>query len=231
MSSLRQNVLIWTNSICNDPISIEVHVRKWGRLTLQSVNLETQFTPESESESRPVVSNSLRPYGSTVHGILQARILEWASFSFSRGSSQPRDLIQVSCIAGRFFTSWATREAQEYWSGSIPFPADLPNLGIEPGSHALQVDSLPNELWGKPNSPLAALFLCDCKDKFPQFHVFSFLNFSFSSLRIMGRFFTIWAHQGSPMEDWGQEEKGAVEDKIVGWHYQLNRYVRADFRR
>ena len=52
----------------------------------------------------------------TVHGILQARILEGVAFSFSSGSSQPRDRIQVSHIAGGFFTSWATREAQEYWS-------------------------------------------------------------------------------------------------------------------
>ena len=40
-----------------------------------------------------------------VHGILQARILEWVAFPFSRGSSQPRDQTQVSRIAGRFFTS------------------------------------------------------------------------------------------------------------------------------
>ena len=51
------------------------------------------------------------PMGYTVHGILQARILEWIAFPFSSGSSQPRDWTQVSCIAGRFFTSWATREA------------------------------------------------------------------------------------------------------------------------
>ena len=38
------------------------------------------------------------------HGILQARILEWGAFPFSRGSSQPRDRTQVSCIAGGFFT-------------------------------------------------------------------------------------------------------------------------------
>ena len=50
-------------------------------------------------------------------GIRQARILERVAFPFSRGSSQPRDWTQVSCIAGGFFTSWATREAQEYWSG------------------------------------------------------------------------------------------------------------------
>ena len=41
----------------------------------------------------------------TVHGILQARILEWVAFPFSRGSSQPRDRTQVSHIAGGFFTS------------------------------------------------------------------------------------------------------------------------------
>ena len=53
----------------------------------------------------------------TVHGILQARILEWVAFPFSRGSPQPRDQTQVSCIAGGFFTSWATRGTQEYCSG------------------------------------------------------------------------------------------------------------------
>ena len=42
--------------------------------------------------------------GSAVHGIFQARILEWAAISFSRGSSQPRDRTLVSCIAGRHFT-------------------------------------------------------------------------------------------------------------------------------
>ena len=52
-----------------------------------------------------------------VHGILQARILEWVAVPFSRGSSQARDLIQVFYIAGGFFTGWAVREAHEHWSG------------------------------------------------------------------------------------------------------------------
>ena len=52
-----------------------------------------------------------------VHGILQARVLKWVTFHFSRGSSQPRDWTQISSIPGWFFTSWATKEAQEYWSG------------------------------------------------------------------------------------------------------------------
>ena len=81
---------------------------------------------------------------------LKDRILEWVAFPFSRGSSQHRDQTQVSCIAGRFFTIWATREAQEYWSRwPNPSPADLSNPAIEPGSPVLKVDSLPPELPGK----------------------------------------------------------------------------------
>ena len=49
--------------------------------------------------------------GSSVHGILQARILEWVAIPFSRGSSWPRDPTRLSHIAGRFFTIWATRKA------------------------------------------------------------------------------------------------------------------------
>ena len=51
------------------------------------------------------------PSGSSIHGLLQARILEWVVIPFSRGSSWSRDWTRVSCIAGRFFTVWATREA------------------------------------------------------------------------------------------------------------------------
>ena len=49
--------------------------------------------------------------GSSVRGIFQARVLEWVAISFFRGSSQPRNWTQVSCIAGRCLTVWATREA------------------------------------------------------------------------------------------------------------------------
>ena len=51
------------------------------------------------------------PMHYTVHGILQARILKWVAFPFS----QPTDRIQVSLIAGRFFTSWTIREAPYIW--------------------------------------------------------------------------------------------------------------------
>ena len=52
--------------------------------------------------------------GSYVHGILQARILEWVAISFSKGFPQPRDRTWVSCIAGRCFILWATREAPTF---------------------------------------------------------------------------------------------------------------------
>ena len=66
--------------------------------------------------SRSVMSNSLRPMdcslsGSSIHGIFQARVLEWIAISFSRGSSRPRNGTRDSRIAGGRFTVWATREA------------------------------------------------------------------------------------------------------------------------
>ena len=68
----------------------------------------------SYSESRSVVSDSLCPMDYTVYGFLQARILEGVAFPFSRESSQPRDQTQVSCIASRFFTVWATQGRAEW---------------------------------------------------------------------------------------------------------------------
>ena len=55
------------------------------------------------------------PPGSPLHGILQARILERIATAFSRGSSWPRDQTQVSCIAGRFFTIWATGKSWRHY--------------------------------------------------------------------------------------------------------------------
>ena len=66
--------------------------------------------------------------GSSIHGIFQARVLEWIVISFSRGSSWPKNRTQVSRIAGRCFTVWATREAKLNKQGDniqpwyTPFP-------------------------------------------------------------------------------------------------------------
>ena len=75
-----------------------------------SSGLVWMWVKQKVTQSSPTLCD---PMDYTVHGILQGRILEWVSFPFSKGSSQPRDKTQVSRIAGRFFTSWATREARE----------------------------------------------------------------------------------------------------------------------
>ena len=51
-----------------------------------------------------------KPPGSPLHGIFQVRTLEWVAIPFFRGSSRPKDQTQVSCTAGRFFTTWVMRE-------------------------------------------------------------------------------------------------------------------------
>ena len=67
----------------------------------------------SEKQSCPTLCDPMdcSPPGSSVQEILQARIREWIAIPFSRGSSQPRHRTQVSRIAGRRFTIWATKEA------------------------------------------------------------------------------------------------------------------------
>ena len=62
---------------------------------------------------------------SSIHGVLQARILEWIAMPFSRGSSWPRDQTQVSCIADRFFTTWAQGKPVPIWTAFLPF--EVPN--------------------------------------------------------------------------------------------------------
>ena len=83
---------------------LPIELFQWATLADQRVgewcDIYTSLPP-----SLSVTSDSLRP-----EGILQARILEWVAFPFSRVSSRPRDQSQVSHIVGRFFTSWATRE-------------------------------------------------------------------------------------------------------------------------
>ena len=75
-------------------------------------------------------STLCEPMDYAVHGILQARILEWVVY-------------------------WSVEEFQYTgileWRSLFPSPGDLPNLGMEPRSPALQVDSLPAELLGKPH--------------------------------------------------------------------------------
>ena len=90
---------------------------KWISANHLSVSLlSISSVPESESvvaQSCLTAGNptDCSPPGSSVHGILQARVLEWVAIPFSKGSSHPRDGTWASCTAGRFFTAWATKEA------------------------------------------------------------------------------------------------------------------------
>ena len=63
--------------------------------------------------------------GSSIHGIFQARVLEWIAISFSRRSSRSRDWTWVSRIVGRCFTDWATREVHNIWEEYIILNAIL----------------------------------------------------------------------------------------------------------
>ena len=89
-----------------------VHSLYWYLRILPRVHAHLLW---SGSERCSVVSNSSRPLdynppGSSVHETLQAKILEWVAVPFPRGFSWPRDWTQVYCIAGIFFTVWATRK-------------------------------------------------------------------------------------------------------------------------
>ena len=112
-------------------------------------DLHTAFHRESESEvaqSCPILCYPMdcSPPGSSVHGILQARVLEWVAISFSRGSSRPRDRTQVSHIAGRRFNLWATREAP----GDQIILSDRRHMLGSPTSHLCPAANFGTILWG-----------------------------------------------------------------------------------
>ena len=89
------------------------------------------------------------PPDSSVHGDSPGKNTGVSCHAFFQGIFPTQGRTQVSPMAGGFFTDWATRKAQEYWSGwPIRSPGDLPHPGLELGSPALQADS-PAELPGK----------------------------------------------------------------------------------
>ena len=95
------------------------------------------------AQSCPTLCNPMdcRLPRSSLHGISQARILEWVAISFSRLSSQPRDRSWVSCISGRFFTIWATREALRSADNTTVMAEseeELKSLSVKWSSNAVQ---------------------------------------------------------------------------------------------
>ena len=88
-------------------LSIGLNIGQIQKYTLLKWKSESEVAQSCPTLCHPV---DCSPPGSSIHGILQARILEWVAISFPRGSSQLRDWTQVSHIAGRCFNLWPTRE-------------------------------------------------------------------------------------------------------------------------
>ena len=111
------------------------------------------------SKSCSVVSDPLWPHGLYSPWNYPGQNTGVGNHSLLQESSQPRDRTQVSCITGRFFTSWATRKAQEYWSGwPAPSPVALPDPGIKLESMVLQADSSSAVLTAKSKAERYVLF-------------------------------------------------------------------------
>ena len=118
-AKLHQSCLILCDSMDCNPLSSSVYgilqarILEWDAILFSYMHTyihKYMWKSEEVTQSCPTlcdpVDDSLQ--GSSVHGILQARILEWGAISFSRGSSQPRDWTRVSHITGRHYNLWAT---------------------------------------------------------------------------------------------------------------------------
>ena len=108
-------VVLTKCKVKNSPFSVE----KPGRHELKQVCLLRRWK-EYIVLSRSVVSDSLQPHGSSVHGIFQSRIMEWVAISSSRESSRPRGGTCVSCIARQFLYHGATWEVHKYMFTYFP---------------------------------------------------------------------------------------------------------------
>ena len=109
---IRVHKILWKNS---NILSGQINSYDFAFLTKLFVDHQKSKSASASevAQSYPAVCNPMDCSlpGSSIHGIFQARVLEWVAISFSRGSSRPRDWTQVSRIAGRCFTVWATRKA------------------------------------------------------------------------------------------------------------------------
>ena len=150
-----------------------------------------------------------------VHGIRQARILEWVAFPFSRGFSQPRDQTQVSLTAGGFITSWATREAHRHegWTIKKTEHWKIDAFSLWCCRRLLRVP------WTVRTSTQSIL-----REINPEY--------SLERLMLKLKALTLWPRDAKSWltgkekpwcwKDWGQEEKWATEEEMFGWHHQLN---------
>ena len=148
---------------------------------------------------------------SSIHRIFQARVLDWVVISFSRGSPQPRDQTQVSCITGRHFTIWTTREA---WVLELDYKESIAlenwcfwTVVLEMTLESL-LDSKIKPVNPKWNQSWMFIERTGAEAETPILWLPCANNWLFEKDPDAG-------------EDWRQEEKGTTEDEIVGWHQQL----------
>ena len=124
--------------------------------------------------------------GSSVHGIFQAKVLEWVAISFSRGSSWPRDRTQVSHIVDRCFTIWATREVPTHNSGVSLKTWKIPCRHFHfPGAHLEVLKKITNSFprWFHDFVLLPTSMRVSAASHFHQWwEVFDLLNFIYSNV-------------------------------------------------
>ena len=111
IASLTRWTGVWANArsrwrIGKSGMVQSMESQRVGHDWVTELNSEVKVT-----QLHPTLCDPMNLPGSSVHGILKARMLEWFAIPFSRGSFQSRDQTHVSHIAGRFFTSWSTRES------------------------------------------------------------------------------------------------------------------------
>ena len=172
--------------------------------------------------------------GSSIHGIFQARVLEWVAISFSRGSSWARDRTQVSCIVGRCFTVWATNilKSRHYFANKRP---SRQSCGFS-SSHVWMWELDYKESWVLKNwyfwtvvsektleSPL------DCKEIQPVYpkgnQSWIFIGKTDAEVPILWPLDVENWLIGKDLDArsyWRWEEKGTREDEMVGWHHWLD---------
>ena len=138
----------------------------------------------------------------SVHGIFQARILEWVTISCFRGSSQLRDWTCVSCVSciGRWilyhWTSWEAVQNWCFWTGMLEKTLESP-LGCRDIKPVNPKEKQPWIFIERTDAKALILWPPDAKS------------------RLIGK-------DTDAGKDWRQEEKGMTEGKLVGWHHQLN---------
>ena len=108
MKHLSKN--LWRVAWSSESLSLHLLAQLWGYFLVFYTFCESEWVKFDQSCLTVCDPMDHSLPGSFVHGILKARILEWVAIPFSSGTSQPRDQTPVSCIAGRFFAIWATRE-------------------------------------------------------------------------------------------------------------------------